>query len=288
MGVPLSGDAYPVKIRQQRNNRILLSAGACLIIALYLPVLTRLVGQWLSDPNYRHGIIIPFVSALIIWRKRDELKGLRPGGGTGWGVVLIIAAAALLIGGTAASELFTTRISLPVLFIGASFFLLGTAFTARLAFPLLFLFMMVPLPYIIYYKLTLPLQLFSARLSAGILDMLQINVIRKGNVIHLPGYSLEVIAACSGLRSLMTMVTLALIFAAFSDLSNTRKTLLVAWAVPAAIAANTIRLVVTAVGAYTVSGSFADGVLHDISGLIVFFAGFLMLALFAWVLKWIK
>ncbi len=284
----MPGRAHPADVRLQRREWILLSLGACLFIVLYLPVLTKLVAQWLGDPNYRHGIIIPFVSAFIIWRKRDELGGLPGDGAAVRGVLLILAAAALLVGGTAASELFTTRISMPVLLIGASLFLLGTAFTAKLAFPLLFLFMMVPLPYIIYYKVTFPLQLFSARLSAGILDLLQINVIRRGNIIHLPNYSLEVIAACSGLRSLMTMITLALIFAAFSDLSNTRKALIVAWAIPAAIAANTIRLVVTAIGAYTVSGSFADGILHDISGLIVFFAGFLMLALFAWVMKWIK
>lgn len=284
----LPGEAHPAEVRLQRREWILLFIGACLFVVLYVPVLTRLVSQWLSDPNYRHGIIIPFVSAFIIWRKRDELRGLPADGAAVPGVILILAAAALLVGGTAASELFTTRISLPVFLIGVSFLLLGKAFTTTLAFPLLFLFMMVPLPYIIYYKLTFPLQLFSARLSAGILDLLQINVIRKGNIIHLPNYSLEVIAACSGLRSLMTMITLALIFAAFSDLSNTRKALIVAWALPAAIAANTIRLVVTAIGAYTVSGSFADGILHDISGLIVFFAGFLMLALFAWVMKWIK
>jgi exosortase len=272
----------------QRGKWILLSLGACLLAVLYLPVLSGLVGQWLSDPNYRHGIVIPFVSAFLVWLRRDELKAQPGGGGAVRGVILIIVASALLIGGTAASELFTTRISLPVFLIGASSFLLGSAFTARLAFPLLFLFMMVPLPYIIYYKLTFPLQLLSARISAGILDLLQINVIRKGNIIHLPNYSLEVIAACSGLRSLMTMITLALIFAAFSNCSMTRKVLIVAWAVPAAIAANTIRLVVTAIGAYTVGGAFADGILHDISGLIVFFAGFLMLALFVWVMKWIK
>lgn len=270
----------------QRREWILLSIGACLLVTLYLPVLRKLVAQWLSDPNYRHGIIIPLVSAILVWRKRHELRELPAGGGTIPGVILIIAAAALLVGGTAASELFTTRISLPLFLVGVSFLLLGRSRTRALAFPLLFLLMMVPLPYIIYYKVTFPLQLLSARLSAGILGLLHVTVIRRGNIIHLPNYSLEVIAACSGLRSIMTMITLALIFAAFSPVSTARKALIVAWAVPAAIAANTIRLVVTAVGAYAVGGSFADGVLHDLSGLIVFFAGFLLLALFVWVMRW--
>lgn len=280
--------AHSARLSLQRRDRILLLAGVVLLAVLYLPVLIKLAGQWLNDSNYRHGIIIPIVSAFIIWRKRDELRAVHGNGGTAPGVILLAVAAALLVGGTAASELFTTRISLPIFLIGASFFLLGRTLTTKISFPLLFLFMMVPLPYIIYYKLTFPLQIFSARLSAGVLDLLRINVIRKGNIIHLPNYSLEVIAACSGLRSLMTMLTLSLILTAFSELSNIKKVILVAWAVPAAIAANVIRLVVTATGAYAIGSSFADGVLHDTSGLLVFLAGFIMLMLFAWLLKWIK
>lgn len=258
------------------------------LIVLYLPVLVKLVQQWLDDPNYRHGILIPFVSAFILWRERNTLRDARGGGGAIPGLFLIIIASVLLVGGTAASELFTTRLSLPVFLLGASFLLMGKNFSSRAAFPLLFLFMMIPLPYIIYYKITFPLQLMSARLSAGILQLIQVNVIRKGNILLLPNYSLEVIAACSGLRSLMTMVTLALIFSAFSDLSKSRKVILVACAIPAAIIANTIRLVVTAVGAYTAGSEFADGIMHDISGLIVFLAGFLLLVLSIGILKWIR
>ncbi len=280
--------AHSTRFSFQRRDRILLLAGVVLLAVLYLPVLIKLTWQWLNDPNYRHGIFIPIVSAFIIWRKRDELRAAHGNGGTAPGIILLAVAAALIVGGTAASELFTARLSLPIFLIGASFFLMGKSFTKKIAFPLLFLLMMVPLPYIIYYKLTFPLQLFSARLSTGVLELLHINVIRKGNIIHLPNYSLEVIAACSGLRSLMTMLTLALTLAAFSDLSNFRKTFLVAWAVPSAIAANVIRLVVTATGAYAIGSGFADGVLHDISGLIVFLAGFIMLMLFALLLKWIK
>ncbi len=280
--------AHSTRLSFQRRDRILLLAGVVLLAVLYLPVLINLTRQWLNDPNYRHCIIIPIVSAFIIWRKRNELRAVSGNGGTAPGVILLAAAAALLVGGTAASELFTTRVSLPIFLIGASFFLLGRSFTTKISFPLLFLFMMVPLPYLIYYKLTFPLQLFSARLSAGVLELLRINVIRKGNIIHLPNYSLEVIAACSGLRSLMTMLTLALILAAFSDLSNFKKVILVALAVPAAIVANVIRLVVTATGAYAIGSGFAEGVLHNTSGLIVFLAGFIMLLIFTWLLKWIK
>ena len=165
---------------------------------------------------------------------------------------------------------------------------MGKDFTKRAAFPLLLLFFMIPLPYIIYYKITFPLQLMSARLSAAVLGLIEVSVIRKGNILLMPNYALEVVAACSGLRSLMTMITLALIYAGFSALSNVRKIMLVAFAIPAAIAANTLRLVVTAVGAHMVGPSFADGVLHEISGLIVFLSGLLMIMIAAGILKWVR
>ena len=271
-----------------KRETIFLIAGSVLLIILYFPILAKLVNQWLTDSNYRHGILIPFISSLMLWRRQSALKEAKGGGGATLGLVLILLASALLICGTAASELFTMRLSLPLFIIGALLFLLGMNFTKRAAFPLLFLFTMIPLPYIIYYKITFPFQLMSARLSTGILHLVQLNVIRKGNTIILPNYSLEVVAACSGLRSLMTMFTLSLILSALSDISNSRKVILVLCAAPVAIAANTFRLVVTAMGAYTFGPEFADGTLHQVSGLIVFLAGFLLLVISMGIIKWIK
>lgn len=266
----------------------LLCLAALLTALLYYPVLAGLFRQWLGDPNYTHGLLIPLVSAFFLFRDRETLRRTSGGGKEYLGLPLILLAAVLLVGGTAASELYTARLSLPIMLMGLILFLRGTAFAKRTAFPILFLLMMVPLPYIVYYKMTFPMQIMSAKLSAGILRILSVSIIRHGNILLLPGYTLEVVAACSGLRSLMTMVTLAMIFAAFSPLSPARRILLVLSALPVAIAANTIRLVVTALGAYTVGPEFADGPLHELSGLIVFLAGLLLLMLSAGVLKWIK
>ncbi len=259
-----------------------------LLVALYFPVLRVLIEQWIDDPNYRHGILIPVISGILLYRRRQALREAKWGGGTISGLALILVAFILLLGGTAASELFTTRLSLPTLLIGLVLFLRGREFTRKAAFPLLFLFLMIPLPYIIYYKLTFPLQIMSAKLSARILDLLHVSVVRRGNILLLPDYTLEVVAACSGLRSLMTMVTLSLIFAAFIDLLPSRKIILVLCAVPAAFGANTLRLVITAFGAYTVSPAFADGILHKISGLIVFLSGFVILAIAAGILRKVR
>jgi exosortase len=269
-----------------RRRFILPAALGLLAAVLYMPVLVPLVRQWIGDANYRHGLAIPIISGIILWMRRKGLSGQQYEGGIVTGYILVAAAAGLLIGGTAASEFFTARLSLPVMLLGFSYLLGGAEFVKRARFPLLFLFMMIPLPYIIYYKITFPMQIMSARLSASLLDLIHVSVLRRGNILVLPNYELEVVAACSGLRSLMTMVTLALVISAFSELSAARKTILVMCAVPAAIIANTFRLTVTAVGAYSISAQFAEGTLHEISGLIVFFAGFILLVLTFLLLRW--
>ncbi len=272
--------------RTARTDTILTIAALVLLALLYAPVISSLVRQWLDDSNYRHGLLIPFVSALLLWRRRGALREAGGGGKEDLGLLLILGSAALLITGTAAAEFFTMRISLPLMILGAVLFLRGWNLTKVAGPPLLLLLLMVPLPYIIYFKITFPMQILSAKLSAGVLTVLRVSVIRKGNILMLPGYTLEVIAACSGLRSLMTMFTLAVVFAFFSDMPNGRKFLLVTLSVPAAIAANTVRLVVTALGAYFIGPGFADGPLHEASGIIVFMAGFLMLLLCAGILRW--
>jgi exosortase len=257
-----------------------------LTAVLYFPVIVPLVRQWLEDGNYRHGLAIPIISGIILWTRRKHLTGIERDGGTVTGYILVLLAAGLLIGGTAASEFFTARLSLPLMLLGFSYILGGVEFVRRARFPLLFLFMMIPLPYIIYFKITFPMQIMSARLSASLLDLIHISVIRRGNILVLPNYELEVVAACSGLRSLMTMITLALVISVLSDLTPARKTILVLCAVPAAVIANTLRLAVTAVGAYSISTEFAEGTLHEISGLIVFFAGFMLLFIALGILRW--
>ncbi|MCX5752362.1 MAG: exosortase/archaeosortase family protein [Candidatus Krumholzibacteria bacterium] len=259
---------------------------AALFVVLYAPVVSHLAAQWLTDPNYQHGLAVPLVSAYILWRRRAALGAAEGPRAAFAGAASMVVAAVLLIGGTAASEIFTARVSLPIMLIGLLLVFKGMQFVRRAAFPLLFLFMMIPLPYIAYYKLTFPLQIMSAKLSALALRFIGIEVIRHGNIIALPTYTLEVVAACSGLRSLMTMITLALVLCAFPGLSGRRKIVLAACSIPIAIAANTIRLVVIAIGAYAVSPAFADGTLHEISGLIVFSTGFLLLLAVWGALKW--
>ena len=266
---------------------ILLISAAVLSIVLYFPVLKDLAKQWIDDPNYRHGLLIPVVMIFLIRKKWDIIKERSPyRNAPAAGAVMIFLAGVMIIGGTAASELFTSRLSFLFFLIGSTFLLAGPELVRILSAESILLFLMIPLPYIIYYRLTFPLQLLSARMSATILKIIQVSVIRKGNVLVLPKYTLEVVAACSGLRSLLTMVSLAVILASVSSYSARRKIILVASSIPVAVVANTFRLVVTALGAYLASPAFADGILHQLSGLIVFASGLILLIIINGVLKW--
>ncbi len=261
---------------------------AALFVALYLPVLVPLARQLVLDPNYQHGLAVPFVSAYFLWRRRDILRSAAGEGAPAAGAMILALAAALLVAGTAASELFAARLSLPLMLIGILLLLRGAAFVRALAFPLLFLFLMIPLPYIIYYRVTFPMQILSAKLAAGALHGIGFEVIRRGNILVLPDYTFEVVAACSGLRSLMTLVTLALVLCAASRLAAGARAILAVSSVPIAIAANAIRLALTAVGARVAGPAFADGVLHEVSGLIVFGTGFVMLLVVWSALAWLQ
>jgi exosortase len=266
-----------VPTRHSRTDKVLLGLLLLLLVWLYAPVMLSLIQQWWQDDNYQHGFIVPVVSGALLYRRRHELADAKPGAGTVAGVITLAIAAGLLVIGTAASELMTMRLSLPTFIIGILLVLKGSDFVRRALFPLLFLYFMVPLPYIIYYKIAFPMQLFSAKVSAAVLDGLGVNIIRHGNVLNIPGYSLEVVAACSGLRSLMTMIVLSLIIGAIGGLSFKGRVTLLLFAVPAAVIANVVRLTVTGLGAYMVSPSFADGFLHTASGVVVFATGTIVL-----------
>lgn len=274
------------KTRARKQGQILALICGLLALILFYPVLYGLVRQWIEDPNYRHGLVIPIIILLLARNKVDEIRALKSSGSPAAGWTVLAVSSILLVAGTASSELFTSRLSFVLFLLGAAFLLAGAALVKKLAAEFILMLLMIPLPYIVYYKVTFPLQLISAKFSALALSALRVSVIRKGNILVLPGYTLEVVAACSGLRSLMTMITLAVVIAAFSAYSFKRKSVLVVLSIPVAVAANTFRLVVTALGAYFVGPHFADGTLHQLSGLMVFGSGIVLLLVINWVLRW--
>ncbi len=256
-----------------------------LIILIYWPVLTGLVTEWYNDDNYSHGFLIPLVSGFFIWKKRAELKQMIEPTGATIGLTLIIGGMAVFVMANAAAEYFTLRLSLIATLYGLIWYLLGRRVALAIWFEIFFLLFMIPLPYVIYYAATFPMQLFATKVTVKILNIIGMSAVRQGNIIHLPGYSLEVAEACSGLRSLISLLALGALYARMTQTGLPRQLLLFASTVPIAIAANIFRILFTAVGAYTISRDLAEDFLHELSGMMVFIVSFIMLFIWGAIIK---
>lgn len=267
-----------------------LAASLPIILSLALAygfVLVSLVGQWADDPNYAHGFFVPIMSAWLAWRRRDRFEAA-PRSPSAMGILVVLAGAALYLAGVLAAELFTTRVSLVIVIAGLVLALEGSARLRVMAFPVGFLLFMIPLPYVIYYRLTFPLQLVSSRVAAGLLTAAGLPVVREGNVLHLEGYSLEVVTACSGLRSIMTLGTIGVFLTSLIPLSRKSLVGYLALIIPVAMGANVLRLALTAGIAAVAGPGAAESFLHELSGLVLFVSGVVALFIFAWGLRWVE
>ena len=263
--------------------QILVLVAAFLI--LYLPILIDLVSDWYHDPNYSHGFLIVPVSAWLIWKKRAVLKTIPLETGK-WGLPVTIASLALFIVGTAGAEFFTTRVSMVGLLFGITLYLAGPRFLREIWFAFFFLLFMIPVPYIIYYSATFPLQLLGSKIAAGVLGVIGIPHLRQGNIIHLSNnYSLEVAEACSGLRSLVTLLALGALLSYLTLKTKWKAMTLFLATIPIAIAANIFRITVTAIGAYGISRKIAEDFLHELSGTIVFMFSLICLLILSSILR---
>ena len=268
------------------HRQALLSLGAMLaaLLFLYYPVLQALAHDWDTNDNYSHGYFIPFLSLYIIYSIKDELQKL-PIKTNIAGLLLLLLGLSQLIVAKVGSEFFMQRTSIILVLAGIVLFCLGFAFFKKLLLPIAYLIFMVPLPAIIWNKIAFPMQLFGSFLTEKIVTLLGIPLLREGNVLHLANTTLEVVDACSGLRSLTTLFALSAVLAILSSLETWKKWVLFFSAAPIAIFANIIRLTATAVLASKYGSDVAHGFLHDFSGLIVFAVGIILLVTVSNLLK---
>lgn len=251
---------------------------------VYFPILQDLAKDWNTNDNYSHGYFIPILSFYMIYTSREELKNLSVQTNFA-GLFLLIAGLGQLIIAQAGSEFFLQRTSLIPVLAGLVLFCLGFAFLKKILLPILYLIFMVPLPAIIWNKIAFPMQLFSSYLTEKVVTFSGIPIFREGNILHLSGTTLEVVDACSGLRSLTTLFALSAVFAILSSLTSWQKWVLFLAAAPIAIFANIIRLSATALLASKYGPDVAHGFLHDFSGLVVFAVGITLLVVVSNVLK---
>ncbi len=258
---------------------------SAVILLMYLPILVQLAGDWYNDDNYSHGFLIIPISIWLVWRKREVLRTI-PLESSKWGIPVILASLVVFILGTAGMEYFTARVSMVSLMFGVTLYLAGYRFVREIWFAFFFLLFMIPAPYIIYYSATFPLQMLGSKIAASLLSIVGIPHLRQGNVIHLPdNYSLEVAEACSGLRSLVTLLALGALLAYLTQTSKWKGVTLFLATVPIAIAANIFRICVTAVGAYGISRAVAEEFIHELSGTIVFMFSLVCLLILSSLLK---
>jgi len=242
---------------------------AVLAGSLYVAVLPRMVLQWYGDGNYSHCFLVPLLAGFFLFERRKELARTPVAPWTPGLAVVALALAQLLLG-SLAGELFTERSSLVVLLAGLVLYLFGRGVFRGALLPLGYLVLMVPLPYIVYDLAAFPLRLFVSRVSVGFLQLFGILVQRDGNVIVFPTIVLEVADACSGLRSLMSLLALGIAYAFFLPISPLKRVLLILCALPVAIFANAARVIMTGFLAQYWGAQAAQGFFHEFAGLLVF------------------
>ena len=275
-----SSSASPATSNVQ-HSRLWLWPIAVLIGAvalLYAPVLQRLVQQWYSDPEYSHGFIVPVLSGFVAWRKRKLLSEIPIKPSIAMGIAVVLASLFLLLVGSLGAELFLTRVSLVLMIVGLILYFFGYPILRELAFPVGFLLLAIPLPALIYNQIVFPLQLIASQLATGLLDVTHaMPILREGNVLILPNSTLEVVEACSGIRSLMSLTTLAIGYGYLVEKNLGIRYALALGTVPVAVMANAARVMVTALLSYYVDPSAAQGLTHEFSGIVIFILATLMM-----------
>jgi exosortase len=274
-------DLQPPAVRQ-------LAVWALLLVGfgwLYWDVVRSLVHDWSTDDNYSHGFLVVPIAIYLAWERRARLRALavRP---SHVGLLVVLLSLAVLCAGKLGAELFLARTSMIGVGAGTILFLYGRQHLRALAFPLAFLLLMVPLPFIVFNEIAFPLQLLASRFGEAALALFGIPVLREGNVIVLAHATLEVAEACSGIRSLVSLLALSIVFGYFSDPRNGVRTGIAIAAIPIAVLANGARVAGTGLAAHYYGAEAAEGFFHAFSGWAVFGAAMAMLFAVQRAIQW--
>jgi exosortase len=243
---------------------------------LYWPVMAKLVGAWATDDNYSHGFFIVPLAAYFAWERRRRFLAA-PSHPSALGLVVVIGSIFLLAAGVIGAEMFITRISILGTLVGIVLFLFGWKRLRVLVFPLAFLLLMIPLPAILFNQIAFPLQLWASQVGEMAIAAANVPVLREGNLLVLPNTTLEVAEACSGIRSLVSLLTLGIVFGYFADTRPSVRTLIALSTIPVAILSNGVRVAGTGIAAQRFGTAAAEGFFHEFSGWLLFVVAFLMM-----------
>jgi exosortase len=240
-----------------------------LLAALYYRIAIKLVIDWYNIADYSHGFLVPLFSLFLLWDKRKQIATtpVRP---TWAGLGLVVFGLITLVFGVYGVDLFTSRLSFVILLAGLVWTFFGGQIIRQVLFPILVLLLAIPFPAIVFNQITFPLQLLASRLASMILPLLGVPVLQEGNVIQLPVMKLEVAEACSGIRSLMSLFTLAVFYGYFLERGTKRRVILALASIPIAVAANVARIVGTGLCVQYWDPVKALGFFHEFSGWVMF------------------
>lgn len=276
MGTPVSG-----RIALDRSRDVAAAATwrpalwfILLFLASYAVVLGRLAKQWLTDSDMSHGIFVPMLIGYIVWRKREELAAVKASHNL-FGLFLMLLGGALLCVGPPSLETYASvaRVSFVISLLGALLYLKGFATIRMLLYPLVLMFLMLPMPGFIMQTLTFPLQIVASKLAEQILEILGFSVLRDGNILQLPGLTLNIAEACSGLRSIMALTFLGQAYIYLFDSRPWMRAAVAAIVIPIAVFANSLRIVASAI-AGSHNRAWGEGIYHESTGWLVFVVAF--------------
>jgi exosortase len=240
-----------------------------LMLAVYCHVLIKLVTDWAEIPDFSHGFLVPIFAAYLVWTQRETLRKTKivP---TWSGVAVVALGLVVLLLGVYGAELFLSRISLVILLAGLVLSFGGWELLKELRFPILVLVLAIPIPAIVFNEITFPLQILATKLASALLQLFDVPVLREGNIIQLAAMKLEVAEACSGIRSLVSLFTLAIFYGYFLEKSPLRRTILALASIPIAIAANAVRIFGTGLCVQYWDPDKAMGFFHEFQGWVMF------------------
>jgi exosortase len=254
---------------------------------LYAGIFAGLWRDWSADDNYSHGFLILPLAGYFIWERRHRLQQAEPRPSLlGLGVVLV--SLGVLLVGVLGAERFLARVSMLGVVGGTVLFVLGWRHLRILAFPLAFVLLMIPIPALVFNQIAFPLQLLASQTGQAGLSAMHIPVLREGNIIFLASTTLEVAEACSGIRSLVSLLTLGIVFGYFTDSRLWMRAAVAAATIPIAVLSNGMRVAGIGVTANYYGAAAAEGFMHTFSGWLVFLLAFAMLLGVYRVLAWLS
>lgn len=260
---------YPTVGPWIREHRWLLAITGAMVVLLYWVNFAKLFSDWRADENYSHGFVVPVVFAWMIWERRGQIADARLAPRP-WGIAIVALALVQLAAGTWGAENFVAHSSLVVFLYGATLFLFGKPVLRLIAFPIVWLIFMIPLPSILLYAITFPLQLLASKLAVAMLTLVHVPSVCEGNVLYLTNFTADVTEACSGIRSLISVLAFAAFLGYAMKMTIRSRWLLLFAAIPTALAVNAVRIAGAGVIANYFGAESAKGFFHMFSGWLLF------------------